>query len=133
MGMLERNTITYRRIQDLPMSYTNKTNHRKKRLRRSSHRLRTSESKRLLNPEIQGLKQLISNKNDIIQTFLQGLTPTESTDYSLWKRTKKIKRVKKYFAPLSTPQRIWARTNIEIAHAFAEHIAKVFRPHPSEN
>jgi hypothetical protein len=35
------------------------------------------------------LKQLLnSNKTDCIQTFLKGLTPTESTDYSLgrWPR-----------------------------------------------
>jgi hypothetical protein len=32
----------------------------------------------------QELKQLLNNnKNDCTQTFLQGLTPTESTDYSL--------------------------------------------------
>jgi hypothetical protein len=42
------------------------------------------------------LKELLNNnKNDCIQTFLQGLKPTESNDYSLWKVTKKIKQVKK--------------------------------------
>jgi predicted deacetylase len=51
----------------------------------------------------QELKQLLNNnKNDCIQTFLQGLTPTESTDYSLWKVTKKIKQVKKPSPPLRT-------------------------------
>jgi hypothetical protein len=46
---------------------------------------------------------------------------------------KKIKQVKKYFAPLRTPQGTWARTNIEKAHAFAEHLARVSQSHPSEN
>jgi hypothetical protein len=56
----------------------------KRRLRRGWHRLRTQESRRLLNTATQELKQLLNkNKNDCIQTFLQGLTPTESTDYSL--------------------------------------------------
>jgi hypothetical protein len=56
----------------------------KRRLRRGWHLLRTPESKRLLNTATQELKQLLNrNKNDCIQTFLQGLTPTESTDYSL--------------------------------------------------
>jgi hypothetical protein len=60
------------------------------RLRRDWHRLRTPESKRLLNIATQELKQLLNNnKNYCIQTFLQGLTPTKSTDYSLWKATKK--------------------------------------------
>jgi hypothetical protein len=54
-----------------------------RRLRRGWQRLRTPESKRLLNKATQELKQLLNrNKNDCIQTFLQGLTPTESTYYS---------------------------------------------------
>jgi hypothetical protein len=52
-----------------------------------------------------------------IQTFLQGLTPTESTGYSLWKATKKIKQIKKP-PPLRTSQGTWAR---------------IFQPHPSGN
>jgi predicted Zn-dependent protease len=41
----------------------------------------TQELKRLLN----------NNKNGCIRTFLQGLTPTESIAFSLWKATNKIK------------------------------------------
>jgi hypothetical protein len=41
----------------------------------------TQEHKHLLN----------NNKNDCIHTFLKGLTPADSTDYSLWKATKKLK------------------------------------------
>jgi hypothetical protein len=82
----------------------------------------------------QELKQLLNNnKNDCIETFLQGLTPTESTDYSLWKATKKIKQVKKPSPPLRTSQGTWARSTVEKTHTFAEHLAKVFQPHPSEN
>jgi hypothetical protein len=83
---------------------------------------------------VQELKQLLNrNKNYCIQTFLQGLTPTESTDYSLWKAIKKIKQVKKPSPPLRTSQGTWARGNVEKAHAFAEHLANVFQPHPSES
>jgi hypothetical protein len=69
----------------------------------------------------------------MLQKFLQGLTPTESTDYSLWKATTKIKQVKKPSPPLRTSQGTWARSNVQKAHAFAEHLADVFQPHPSEN
>jgi hypothetical protein len=56
----------------------------KRRIHRGWHRLRTPESKRLFNTATQEFKQLLNkNKNDCIQTFLQGLTPTESTNYSL--------------------------------------------------
>jgi hypothetical protein len=41
-----------------------------------------------------------TNKNDSTQTFLQGLTPTDSIDYSLWKVTKKIKHITKSSLPL---------------------------------
>jgi hypothetical protein len=64
---------------------------------------------------------------------LQGLTPRECTDYSLWKATKKIKQVKKPSPPLRTSQGTWARSNVKKAHASAEHLAKVFQLHPSEN
>jgi hypothetical protein len=63
---------------------------------------------------------------------LQDLAPTESTDYSLWKATKKIKQVKKPSAPLRTSQGTGARSNVE-AHAFAEQLANVFHSHRSEN
>jgi hypothetical protein len=62
----------------------------------------------------------------------KGLITTESTDYSLWKATKKIKHVKKPSSPLRTSQGTWARSSIEKTHAFAEHLAKVFQSNPSE-
>jgi hypothetical protein len=107
---------------------------KKRRLHRGWHRSRTPESKRLLNTETKDLKQLLnSNKNDCIQTFLQGLIPAESIDYSLWKVTKKIKQVKKPSPLLRTSQGTWARSNIEKAHAFTEHLPYVFQLHPSES
>jgi hypothetical protein len=49
----------------------------KRRLCRGWHRIQTPESKRLLNTATQKLKQLLNNnKNDCIQTFLQGLPLT---------------------------------------------------------
>jgi hypothetical protein len=52
-------------------------------------------------------------KIDYIQTFLQGLTPTESTAYSLWRAIKSLKHVKVPSPPLRTSQRTWARSNVE--------------------
>jgi hypothetical protein len=58
----------------------------KRRLRKTWHRFQAPESKTLLNTATREFKQLLNTKkNDSIQTFLQGLTPTDSTDYSLWK------------------------------------------------
>jgi hypothetical protein len=36
-------------------------------------------------------------------------------------------------SPLKTSQGTWARSNNEEAHAFTEHLAEVFHPHPPEN
>jgi hypothetical protein len=96
-------------------------------------REQTITSKRLLNTATQELKQLLNrNKEDCIQTFLEGLTPTESTDYSLWKAAKKMKQVTKPSPPLRASQGTWASSNVETAHAFAKHLANVFQPHPLE-
>jgi hypothetical protein len=35
--------------------------------------------------------------------------------------------------PFRPSQGTWARSNVEKAHAFAEHLANVFQPHLSEN
>jgi hypothetical protein len=62
----------------------------KRRLQKEWHRHRTPTSKKLINKATQELKQLLyDHKNYNIQTFLNGLTPTVSTGYSLWKTTKK--------------------------------------------
>jgi hypothetical protein len=88
-----------------------------------------TREERLFYTATQELKQhLNNNENDCIQTFLGGNTRAESTDYSLWKATKKSKQVKKP-SPLRTSQGIRARSIVEKAHAFAVHLVKVFQPH----
>jgi hypothetical protein len=57
---------------------------------------------------------------------VQGFTPTESTNYALWKATNKLKQAKKPCPPLRTSQGTWARSNVEKAHASAEHLPNVF-------
>jgi hypothetical protein len=81
----------------------------KKRLRRLWHRLRTPESKTLLNAARQDLKELLNNnKNGCIQIFLKSLTPRDSTE-----ATEKLKQVKGTYTPIRTQQETWARTNEE--------------------
>jgi hypothetical protein len=67
-------------------------------------------------------------KNYNIQALLQGLTPRDSTDYSMWKETKKIKQITKSSPPLRKPQGTWARNNADKAHAFTKHLVQVFQP-----
>jgi hypothetical protein len=60
------------------------------------------------------------------------LTPTDATDYSLWKATRKIKHPEQHIPPLRTTHNTWARTDKQKATAFAEHLTTVFRPFPSQ-
>jgi hypothetical protein len=58
----------------------------KRRLQKEWHQHQIPTSKKLFNRATQELKQLLhDHKNYNIQTFLNNLTPTASTDYSLWK------------------------------------------------
>jgi hypothetical protein len=47
--------------------------------------------------------------------------------------TKETKQAKKLSPPLRTCEGTWERSNIEKARAFAEHLADVLQPNPSEN
>jgi hypothetical protein len=106
----------------------------KRKLRRDWHRVRSPESKRLLNAATQDLKQLIRRiKNDSVQTFLQELQPTAASHYSLWKATKNLKRVTLHSPPLRKHLGTWVNSNIDKAHVFVHHLEEVFQPHPSEN
>jgi hypothetical protein len=100
-------------------------------MRKEWHLHRIPTSKKLFNRATQELKQLLhDHKNYNIQTFLNGLTPTASTDYSLWKTTRNL--VTQTSTPLRTPQGTWARTNADKAQASSNHLASVFQPHPPE-
>jgi hypothetical protein len=73
-------------------------------------------------------KLLSDNYNASFQHYIQNLSPTASIDYTLWKAVKRIK-----YIPLSSPhfKQLKARTNIAKAHSFANHLASVFQPHPT--
>ena len=60
------------------------------------------------------------------QNFLKGLSPTENTDYSLWKATKSLKQPTKPIPPLRRPNNTWARSDKEKADTFAQHFENVF-------
>lgn len=108
----------------------------KRRLRKKWQVSRSPYDKLLLNRAIKETKVLLNNaKNQSIQEYLQGLSPTKATEYSLWKATKKLKQPQQYIPPLrkftnTTLQ--WARTNKEKAELFANHLADVFKPFASK-
>ena len=64
-----------------------------------------------------------------IQTYLENLTPTEATDYSLWKATKRLQRPQTPIPPLRTPGGEWAKSDIQKVNTLADHFEHVFQPH----
>jgi hypothetical protein len=69
----------------------------------------------------------------VSKTISKGLTPTEATDYSLWKATRtKKKKPQHQIPPIRINHNTWARTDKQKAKAFAEHLASVFQTFPSQ-
>ena len=63
----------------------------KRRLHIRWQHTRYQDKANLNNAKINELKILLNNyKQQAIQTYLKSLTPTEATDYSLWKATKRL-------------------------------------------
>lgn len=106
----------------------------KRKLRKEWQKTRSPHDKAKLNKAIKQLKQLIYNeKNKSIEYYLKSLTATEATDYSLWKATKKIKKIPQQpVIPIRLPNGKWARSNKDKAKLFAEHLKKVFTPSSQE-
>jgi hypothetical protein len=71
-------------------------------------------------------------KNEGIQGYLKGLTPTEVTDYSLRKATRKMKCPQHHIPPIRINRNTWARTDKQKATGFAKHLASVFQIFPSQ-
>ena len=103
----------------------------KRKLRKRWHQTRTPQDKNALNRATTQLAREIGEiKKLSINSFLSKVTADSSTDYSLWKATKYLKRPKMQVPALRKDSRSWARNNRERADAFAEHLQNRFQPNP---
>jgi transposase len=100
----------------------------KRKLREQWRRERTPENKRKLNKATKDLKNLLHKIN-----YLSKLSPTEDSDYALWKATKKLKRPQQIIPPIKDLDGKWCRNDQEKADAFAEYLSTVFTPHQDED
>jgi hypothetical protein len=64
-----------------------------------------------------------------ISKFLTELTQDGSTEYSLWKATKYLKRPIAQAPPIKKRDGRCARNNLEKANTFAQHLEKCFHPY----
>lgn len=105
----------------------------KRQLRKQWQITRSPELKSKLNKAIKSLRKLLHTEaNDNVQNYLRTLGPTQGTDYSIWKATKRLKQPQISFPPLRSSDGEWARSAEEKAEIFAQHLTEVFTPHPGE-
>lgn len=101
----------------------------KRRLRRVWHTSRHPSDKAAFNKAVKELKILIREANDIaLQTYLEGLTATKETNYSLWRACKNFDRPLHHKPPLRKQDGEWARSGQSKAEVFARHLNQVFKP-----
>lgn len=101
----------------------------KRKLRKKWQSTRSNSDKRILNRITKELKTTLhEHKNRSIQSYLKRLSNSQSTEYSLWKATKKTKQPQKSIPPIRKDDGNWARTDKEKASLFANHLTNTFMP-----
>lgn len=106
----------------------------KRRLRRVWQNSRNQVDKTNLNRATQQLKRMLKEvKNEWFQEFTSNLSPTEASNYSLWKVTKTIKQPQTPIPPIRKTDGSWAKSSFDKAETFASYFANVFKPNPAEN
>ena len=105
----------------------------KRKLRIKWQTTRSPQDKAIFNKATHELKLLLNDlKQQAIQSYLETLTATEATEYSLWKATKRLNRPQTHIPPLRTAAGDWAKSDTQKAHVLADHFAHVFQPYDSE-
>ena len=106
----------------------------KRRARKTWQQTRHPSDKTTLNQLSKELKKMVEqNQNIIFESKLRNLDSTASTDYSLWKATKAIKKSRTPQQPILKANNTWARSPMEKANTFAEHLENVFKPNSVDN
>lgn len=104
---------------------------KKRKARRRWHSTRYPGDKTVFNRISNQLKKRIRQiKNESLNSFLFKLTADASTDYSLWKVAKRLKRPTRQNPPLRTQDGKWIGNPQQKADLFAEYLENVFKPLP---
>ena len=106
----------------------------KRKLRKTWQRTRLPLHKTVYNRAVVEVKLLLKEFEDQkTATYLQNLTATASTDYSLWKAVKVIKSQTISNPPLRKHDGTWAKTNNERAELLAVHFKEIFSNENNNN
>lgn len=71
---------------------------------------------------------LKANEESTLKCYLQNLSPTERTDYNLWKATKDMRSPIEHESPVRLQNGSWAKSTDEKVNAFANHLEEAFTP-----
>lgn len=103
----------------------------KRQLRKRWSTTRATIDKRRFNRSARNLKSILRKiTNESVQNYLSKLTPTQTTDYDLWRATKKLKHPKNCNSPILGSDGTWIRDTQAKVDTFAKHLANVFKPWP---
>ncbi|CAK1588943.1 unnamed protein product [Parnassius mnemosyne] len=105
----------------------------KRRLRRVWHNSRHPEDKTALNKAIKDLKDImIKANNTSTESFLESLTATSATNYSLYRACKHLNQPTNPKPPLRLEGNLWARSQQQKADVFGDHLAQIFTPNETD-
>ena len=103
----------------------------KRKIRKLWQTTRDPNVKKLLNRASKDLKSMLQQiENDEMASYLQNLSATKATDYSLWKATKNICKQTPHSSAIKKDNGNWAKSDAEKAETFANHLSDVFKPFP---
>lgn len=101
----------------------------KRRARKRWQQSRAPPDKTYLNHLCIKLKNMLQDlRNRENSTYLESLTADKSSNYSLWKALKSIKKPVMHSPPLRKANGEWAKGDKEKADLFAEHLEETFKP-----
>jgi hypothetical protein len=89
------------------------------------------QDKTYLNRLAHNLQTPIRRKNS--EALNRYITELSTNHHSIWKATKKFKRLIVPIPPLRKPDRSWAHSTSEKSILFAEHLASVFTQNSDNN
>ena len=106
----------------------------KRRLRKQWQETRHPVTKSRLNKATKMLRQALQEQErESMRRFLTKLSPSNTSNYSLWKYSKSVLKPTERIPPIKTNNGNWAKTNTEKVQLFADHFSNVFNPFPSQN
>jgi hypothetical protein len=101
----------------------------KRKARRKWKQSRAPQDKTILDKLTAELtKELKQLRNESFSIYLSELTNDKSTEYSLWRATKNLKRPILHVPPIKNTNRSWARNNEQKAKIFADHLENIYLP-----